>query len=151
MNVFQIADSALVDIILYFAEQMANGVKPDNAPEVQIHLLKNGYSRKQIENAILVFREKIENRHSEDSVRIFSSQELSNFTPDSKKLFVRLYRLKVLTFDQIEAIIWRTSMFNDEEVSVDELKIIAAMMLSQPDFDPIPPGFFVPHKDEIQN
>jgi len=148
MDVFPIADGALIDIILYFAEQMQNGVKVDNTPEIKRHLLKNGYSQKQIENAILVFREKVENRHSDDTVRIFSEDELSNFTPEAKRLFVRLYRLKILTFDQIEAIIWRTSMFDDENISAEELKITAAMMLSQPDFDPIPPGFFVPSKKD---
>ncbi|RKZ33686.1 hypothetical protein DRQ33_03720 [bacterium] len=153
MGVFSISDGSLIDIILYFAEQAEKGDETGSPNEIRKELITKGYKPVQIDSAFSLFKRKVKDRVSLGSVRIFSEEELENFSDDAKALLIRLHRLGLLSPEQTELILMRVSLLSETEFSLEELKIMVAMMLNQPPYKHLPTGFFVPNdrEDDIEN
>jgi len=147
MNTFPIADSTLVDIVLFFAENAEQVAVHDSSDEVREKLILNGYTPSQIDSAFFVFTNSVQKRNFETGIRVFTPEELSNFEPEAASLVVKLQRHGLLSYEQIEALVMRAMIFEEKMFSLTEVKMMIAMMLSQDASAALPSGFFIPMDD----
>ncbi len=122
-----VADARLVDLILYLAELKRRNVKLD------VRRLKESlgdrFSPGQIEDAVAFL-----DLHPGDDrpARIFADYELSRFSEEAAQLLLKLYALGVIADYQLEAIVMQAD-YEDEVLSVDDVKSFVAIVLSNPD------------------
>ncbi len=135
MTTVPITDSSLVDLILFFAENDKSKKGKLSPADMKKYLLMHGYSEKQIEDASGIFSSQL--RKSSDrsarSVRIFSTEELSSFTPDAAELLFKLQRLGLLNYEQFESLILRSAFTIEDRLTLDEMKIMVAIIFSTGD------------------
>lgn len=128
------------DVLIYLFENYMDG-EVDLAPDpdvIRTELLEAGFPQPEI-NKAFEWLESLTERHtikavSSPAFRIFSGQEMAKLDAECRGLLLFLEQSGILTPESRELVIDRVMAFNEESISLENLKWIVLMVLfSQPD------------------
>lgn len=128
------------DVLIYLFENYMEGdveLSPD--PDiVRTELLEAGFPHSEV-NKAFDWLESLTEKQAIKSVstpafRVFSTREMAKLDADCRGLLMFLEQSGILTADNRELVIDRVMAFNEENISLENLKWIILMVLfSQPD------------------
>ena len=149
MNSYPITDSSIVDLVLYFAESIANGELSEESAKIPDSLAIEGFSRQQLEYAYSLVMDSVAvSSRTKRPIRIFSSEELEVLSPEAATIFIKLNQLGIIDNEQVEIVLMRAALTPETRLSENELKMMIAMMLNRNAPD-IPKGVFIPEDKDI--
>jgi uncharacterized protein Smg (DUF494 family) len=131
-------DNRILEIVFYLMDYLHDTHGQTNSlGDLSIDLKGLGYSDEEITRAYSWVLDHVQTGGEQlyssipehgGSVRVLTQAERTMFMPDAYGLLTKLMALEVLDLEQLEDILERISLFGQQPVSVEQLKLIVSMV-----------------------